>query len=182
MHRTPLKNLLQDYCARYPEETEVVDQYLEFVNSHDNCFSRKQLNGHVTGSGWVVNRAGTHVLLTHHRKLNIWIQLGGHADGQTDVLSVARREATEESGINTLITLSESIFNIDIHSIPERGHEPTHWHYDATFAFQTTESDEFVVSDESHALEWVDIAGMSYKTKEKSMLRMAKKWRQFSVA
>lgn len=176
MHRQPLIQLLQHYVSVYPQERAVVDQYLEFVNSHVNCFSRTELSGHVTGSAWVVNKAGTHVLLTHHRKLNIWVQLGGHADGQTDALAVARREAIEESGLQNLVTLSDQLFNIDIHPIPERGDEPTHLHYDATFTFQASDTEEFVVSDESHSLEWVEISRMWQKTDEESVMRMADKW------
>ncbi len=176
MHRKPIVKLLTDYALVYPEEKVVVDQYLDFVQSHENCFSRTELSGHVTGSAWVVNRAGTHVLLTHHRKLNIWVQLGGHADGQADILLAARREAIEESGIESLIALDDALFNIDIHPIPERGDEPAHLHYDATFIFQTTVSDDFVVSEESHALEWVDISHVSQKSSEACMLRMASKW------
>lgn len=176
MHRDPLLKLLQAYRLRYPQEAAAVDQYIDFVQAHENCFSRTQLSGHVTGSAWLVNRAGTHVLLTHHRKLNIWVQLGGHADGQTDILAAARREAIEESGIESLATLSAALFNIDIHPIPERGDEPAHLHYDATFTFQATDSDDFVVSEESHALEWVEVSRLAEKTSEHCLLRMAAKW------
>jgi len=84
-----LIELLHAYRESYPLESPVIERYLKFVEHHSDCFLRSQLAGHVTGSAWLVNRAGTHVLLTHHRKLNRWLQLGGHADGHTNVLEVA---------------------------------------------------------------------------------------------
>lgn len=178
MHRQTIVDLLTDYRLRYPDETGTVDQYLEFVNMYDDCFERTQLLGHVTGSAWLVNQAGTHVLLTHHRKLDIWVQLGGHADGDSVPLNVALREAREESGIDAISAVSEDLFDIDIHEIPARKSEPAHFHYDARFLLQTTASDEFVISDESHALEWVDVERIADKTDEESMLRMAAKYRK----
>ena len=72
MHRQAITQLLSDYGTRYPEEADTTARYQQFVAQHEDCFERSQLAGHVTGSAWLVNRAGTHVLLTHHRKLNIW--------------------------------------------------------------------------------------------------------------
>ncbi len=68
-----------------------------FVGEHSDCFKRSLLIGHITGSAWVVDRGRGMVLLTHHRKLNKWLQLGGHCDGDGDVRAVALREACEES-------------------------------------------------------------------------------------
>ena len=117
-----------------------------------------------------------HVLLTHHRKLNRWLQLGGHADGQANILNVALREAREESGIAEVVPVSQAIFDLDIHRIPARGDEPAHDHFDVHFAVQTRTTDQYIVSDESYALCWVDIARLSDMTQESAMLRMPQKW------
>lgn len=177
MHRRQLLDLLQNYESVHRQEHETVSRFRDFVESHADCFHRSQLAGHVTGSAWLVNRKGSHVLLTHHRKLNIWVQLGGHADGDSNVLEVALREAREESGIKLIETISERIFDIDIHQIPARGDEPEHYHYDVRYALQAAGSDTYSVSEESHALEWVEIAKMHERTNEESMRRMACKWR-----
>jgi len=176
MHRQAIKQLLTEYGTRYPEESETTDRYQQFVSAHEDCFERSQLAGHITGSAWLLNRAGTHVLLTHHRKLDIWVQLGGHADGDTSPLAVAIREAREESGIASITALSDTLFDIDIHQIPQRKSEPAHYHYDARFLLQTTVTDNFIVSDESHALEWVEITKIESRTTEPSMLRMTRKY------
>lgn len=176
MSRQTLIDQLENYGTLYPDELDTVRQFSDFVQCYANCFERTLLAGHVTGSAWLVNRAGTHVLLTHHRKLNKWLQLGGHADGNTDALTVALREAREESGIDTITPLATTLFDIDIHEIPARGSEPSHYHYDARFALTATDTDDFIVSEESHALEWIAIDNLSGKTRECSMLRMADKW------
>ena len=171
-----LINLLRVYRTSYPQELPTTDRYIQFVEDHSDCFERSLLVGHVTGSAWLVNAPGTHVLLTHHRKLGKWLQLGGHADGHADVLEVALREAREESGIQEIHAVESQLFDIDIHEIPARKNEPAHFHYDARFALRVGKSDAFTVSDESHALAWIEICEMAKHTDDASMLRMADKW------
>lgn len=179
MHRTPLLQMLARYQRRYPEETACVERYRAFVSSYPTCFERSLAIGHVTGSAWVVNPDGTHTLLTHHKKLNKWLQLGGHADGHPHVLEVARQEAREESGLSDIQVVSADIFDIDIHLIPARGDLPAHHHYDVRFALQASDAQTYQVSDESHDLAWVEIRRLREFTQETSMLRMAAKWTQF---
>jgi len=176
MHRTALLQQLESYRARWREEAQVTNRFIEFVQNYPDCFERHLEIGHVTGSAWVVSKTGTHVLLTHHAKLNMWLQLGGHADGNADILEVARREAQEESGLDDFALVSGDIFDIDIHLIPERKSEPAHYHYDVRFAFETCHLEDVIVSNESHDLAWVEIARLEDYTTEASMLRMAKKW------
>ena len=113
-------------------------------------------------------------MLTHHKKLGIWVQLGGHSDGDPDTPSVACKEATEESGLDVTF-LSEQIFDLDIHEIPARKDDPAHYHYDVRFAF-VAEDRSYTVSEESHDLSWIPIATLEEVTQEESMLRMKRKW------
>ncbi len=165
---------LADYRTRYPEEAATVDRFEVFANSEPNCFQRDCWSGHVTGSAWVVNSQRNRVLLTHHRKLDRWLQLGGHSDGDGDVLRVACREAHEESGL-MVVPFSDDLFDIDIHLIPARGDDPAHHHFDARFALVAA-GENFRISNESHALRWVKIEEIGAVTREPSMLRMAEKW------
>ena len=181
MHRTPLLDVIDQYHQHYPGECLCIEQFRQFVTANTTCFERSCRRGHITGSAWLVNRAGTHTFLTHHRKLHRWLQLGGHADGQTDILDVALREACEESGIAEVVPVSTAIFDLDIHRIPARGDEPAHEHYDVRFAVQTVTTDHYIVSDESHALCWVDMACLSDMTQESAMLRMQQKWQNRSA-
>ncbi|CAN0163569.1 unnamed protein product [Chrysoparadoxa australica] len=114
------------------------------------------------------------VLLTHHAKLNRWLQLGGHCDGIADARFVALKEAYEESGLSRIRLLSDAVFDVDIHEIPARGSEPAHLHYDVRFLMQA-EAGKITASAESHALAWVPLADLSHHTRAESVLRMARR-------
>jgi 8-oxo-dGTP pyrophosphatase MutT (NUDIX family) len=178
--RAPLLDLLDRYLAATPAAKPVVRLFQEFANAHTDCFERSCVPGHVTGSSWLVDATGRRVLLTHHRKLDKWLQLGGHADGDGDVARVALREAEEESGLRDLI-VEPAIFDLDRHLIPARGTEPAHWHYDVRFVVRTTGSEGFTISDESHALAWRAIADIAADSSvDDSVRRMAHKWQERS--
>lgn len=173
--RRALVTSLQLYGTRFPEERDVVEQMQDFIFRQPGCFERSTTEGHFTGSAWIVHPVDGRVLLTHHRKLNKWLQLGGHADGVEDLLQVAITEAYEESGISQFAVLDHEIFDIDIHLIPARKNEPEHFHYDVRYLLRAV-SEDYTVSGESHDLAWVDTSMMSILTTEFSMIRMADKW------
>lgn len=183
MNRNDIIRQLRDYQARWPAESGTVERFIGFLAARPDAFERRLRAGHVTGSAWLVNRAGTHVLLTHHRKLDMWIQLGGHADGDADVFRVARREVEEESGLTGLEPVSQRIFDIDVHRIPARGDFPAHLHWDIRYAFRAAAGEDYRVGEESRDLAWVEIRNLDSVTREESMLRMARKWlARFSLA
>lgn len=172
--RRQILALFETYLARYPDEAAVVARIRTFVEAHADCFSRQLLEGHITGSAWVLNRAMEKTLLTHHKKLGIWVQPGGHADGEADVAAVALKEAGEETGLARLELVSREIFDIDVHVIPARGDEPAHYHYDCRFAIRAGNED-YVVSEESYDLAWVALDRIADYTTEASILRMCTK-------
>ncbi len=176
MHRNDLLLKLAEYATVWPEESDMTQRLIDFVEANPDCFERYLQIGHVTGSAWVVNRAGSHVLLTHHKKLDKWLQLGGHADGHADILEAALREVREESGLKAFEPVSDQIFDLDIHRIPEHKSTPAHHHHDIRFAVRAVGSDDYIVSGESHDLAWVEIDQLDQFTSEESMLRMAGKW------
>lgn len=168
--------MLDDYAARWPDEQASIDHFRALLGEGEAGYVRERLAGHFTGSAWLVDRGGTRVLLTHHRKLGRWLQLGGHADGDDDLARVALREAEEESGLQGL-AVERSLFDLDRHWIPARGDVPAHWHYDARFVVRAGEREDFVVSEESLDLAWRDIAGLvADATADESVRRMASKW------
>lgn len=167
---------IERYARVWPSEAEVVAQFLALAADPADPFVRERLEGHFTGSAWLVNAAGTHLLMTHHRKLDRWLQLGGHADGDRDLAAVALKEAEEESGLADLV-VEPRIFDLDRHWIPERKDVPGHWHYDARYVVRATGSEDFAISDESHALAWREIAPMlDDPATDDSIARMARKW------
>jgi len=166
---------LGKYSARFPEEKRVCRQLEEFVTNHQQCFERELLTGHVTGSAWVVDGGFTKTLLTHHKKLDKWFQPGGHADGDSDVASVAMREAVEETGLAGLEFVSHEIFDLDIHLIPDRKDEPQHYHYDCRFIIRCTGNEAYTVTTESNDLAWIPFPEIGRYTNEESILRMVEK-------
>ncbi len=177
MHRNNLLEKLARYQPLEEAERRAQQQVQDFVSAEQDCFKRSLSIGHVTGSAWVLNPQRSSFLLTHHRKLNKWIQLGGHADGESDVLAVALREAREESGIADIRPLSTEIFDIDVHEIPQHKAEPAHLHYDIRFLLQAA-SDDYQVGEESHDLAWVSPKDLVRLSVEESVRRMVRKWQK----
>lgn len=175
MHRQALLKQLVRYRERHPGEGDRVDQFVDFVDHHPDCFERILRTGHITGSAWIVDATGTKTLLTHHRKLNIWLQPGGHADGNSDLLEVALREGVEETGLRELEPVMAEILDLDIHGIPARKEEPAHLHYDVRYLLRQRGGDEYTVSVESHDLAWVAMERLEDYTPEWSMRRMRRK-------
>ena len=114
-----LIQLIKNYSERYPDE-KVAITMLSFIEDEKNHFSRSNHHGHFTGSAWILNPDKSKILMTYHKKIGKWLQLGGHADGEKDLLKVSQREAIEESGMNNFVTLSNEIFDMDINVLVER--------------------------------------------------------------
>ena len=169
---------LRDYADQYAGESTTAVLFADFLSSSRDVFERHHPPGHFTGSAWLVSADGRRVLLTHHRKLGRWLQLGGHADGDADLPRVALREAEEESGLSGLV-VERDVFDLDRHAIPARGADPEHWHYDVRFVVRATGGEDFAVSEESLELAWRDIAAIADDpSMDESMRRMAGKWLQ----
>lgn len=174
--RTKLLAALQDYDERFPIEALTTRNVIDFVQAQPNCFERSLPVGHITGSAWLIDQAGKRALFTHHRKLDRWLQLGGHADGNSDVAAVAMNEAREESGLRSLTFVDTRIFDLDAHVIPARENEPEHIHYDVRYLIRCTTDESLRISDESKALAWFTPQQIQAKISEESILRMTEKW------
>ena len=171
----PLASALEAYASRYPAEPDVA-HFRDWLASTLQPFHRQTLAGHFTGSAWLVSADGQRVLLMHHRKLQRWLQPGGHADGEPDLAGVALREAEEETGLTDLV-VEPALFDLDRHIIPARGEEPEHWHYDARYVVRACGSEAFVANEESLGLAWRHIAEIAAdESADASLRRMATKW------
>lgn len=167
---------LAQYALSAPGERSTAHEFVRFLDSDANVFQRSHAIGHFTGSAWLVSADGERVLLTHHRKLRRWLQLGGHADGDKDLARVALREAEEESGLVGLV-INTRIFDLDRHWIPARGDEPGHWHYDVRFVVRASGNEAYIVSAESLELAWWPISAIACDSStDASLRRMAQKW------
>lgn len=180
MHRRPLNDLLQRYAAHFPGERDLVQRFVAFASAHDDCLLRSCVPGHITASAWILDADGGRALLTHHRKLGRWLQLGGHVDGEPQVERAALREAQEESGMPAFRFVPWSgaelvPLDLDVHPIPARKQEPEHLHWDLRFLLQAEPGQTLVTSDESNDLRWFTPAELAAVTDEESVLRLARK-------
>jgi 8-oxo-dGTP pyrophosphatase MutT (NUDIX family) len=178
MHRTALLRALERYLELHPEDHLRVDHVRQFVRANPDCFERTNREGHVTGSAWIVSSDRRHFLLTHHRKLGRWLQLGGHADGDPDPARVALREAREESGLLELeLAGSGEPLDVDVHVIPA-GVEPAHLHHDLRYLVIARAGQALRCSAESRELRWFPVERAERVLREESLLRMARRARR----
>ncbi len=144
-----------------------------FCRQEPRAFGRDPLTSHVTASAFVLSPDLSSVLLTHHAKLDRWLQLGGHCDGIQDACFTATKEAYEESGLSRIRLLTREVFDVDVHDIPASAKEPAHLHYDVRYLF-VAEAGEPVASEESHALAWVPLDHLA--SEAESVAVVARKW------
>lgn len=176
MHRKDLLRRLDDHVPYDDVEAQSLVRFTSFVRNQPRCFERSLREGHVTGSAWLLNASRSRALLTLHRKLGMWLQLGGHADGNPNVLEVALREAQEESGIADIQPVTEASFDVDVHLIPARRDEPRHFHYDVRFLLYAPTTDDVVVSGESLKLKWFSPDELASLEVDESVRRLCRKW------
>lgn len=154
---------------------------MSFIAGETCPWRRATLAGHLTASAWILDRKRMHAALIHHRKLNRWLQPGGHVeDADTTWRAAAQREVTEETGLAHFIAQpgEDELFDVDVHPIPARKDEPAHFHYDLRFLFMadvdaTVENTLMINVDEAHDCRWFALAELATDpTMEPSMRRM----------
>ena len=171
----PLVDLVRSYHCKWPDENLVVERFVEFLTKQPHhLFRGCYEDGHVTASGFVINLARDRCLLTHHKKLDMWLQIGGHCAAHELVPTAAIREVIEETGLRAKHLL-DGIFDLDIHQIPSSKVEPMHKHYDVRFCIECDDGESLSLSSESHELRWFPLDQVESVTKEESIHRMIRK-------
>lgn len=154
------------------ELSEIKKRLDSFISTTENPYSKENID-HITGSAWIVDLSSSKALLTHHKKLNIWIQPGGHSEGEKDPYIIAKREGIEETNL-TIEPISRDPFYFDIFTIPENKNTPKHKHYDITYIFKVTGTRKFKVSSESHDLKWISLSDIIEGDFQENIVNMAK--------
>jgi 8-oxo-dGTP pyrophosphatase MutT (NUDIX family) len=147
------------FRAETDDEARHVDALRELLRSTTAPLSRSTFDpGHVTASAFIVNPDGSRLLLHHHRRLDRWLQMGGHVDAGESVIEAALREGREESGLEALELPAAVPFDIDVHAIPAGKGEPPHRHFDVRFIVRASEPDAIrIAHDESNDLRWFSL-------------------------
>ena len=149
---------------------------LAFIEAHPlDAHLRSQLTGHLTASALLLDAAGERALLTLHKKLGRWLQLGGHCDGDANLPGVALRELVEESGIEA-IEIDPAPIDLDIHGIPARPGEPEHLHLDTRFLARAAPGAVERASCESDELRWFsprELAGIATDDSVRRLFELA---------
>ena len=150
--------------------------FLQLLRATGAPFSRNQFEpGHITASCYVIDGGGR-LLLHHHRRLNRWLQMGGHVEAGEQPVDAALREAAEESGLRDLELAYDGIADLDVHVIPAGRGEPQHRHFDVRYIARTG-SPEAIAMDaqESNDLIWVDLDRAADLMKGEESLRVLRK-------
>lgn len=150
----------------YPpyNDQERTDQalLLELLAKEENLFFRESQAAHMTASAWVVNPSRTKVLMVYHNIYQSWSWMGGHADGERDLLAVALREVNEESGVQHVRPVTNDIFSLEILTVDghvKRGqYVPSHLHLNVTYLLEADEADPLLVCDEENSgVQWFEL-------------------------
>ncbi|MGZ4694639.1 MAG: NUDIX hydrolase [Acidimicrobiales bacterium] len=163
--------VLAAYAAPDEQQAGVRRQMLAFVDAHPDALWRSCLTGHLTGSALVVDASRRRVLVLFHRKVQRWLQPGGHVDGDANLPAAALREATEETGIEGLRVVVPAI-DLDIHEFRARG-EPSHLHLDVRYLVLAPAGAQERGNHESEALRWVTLDELPGLDVDPGTVRMA---------
>lgn len=173
MNSQELAEQIKNYIPFNEQEERDKVLILQWLKENENAFSRKNTVAHMTASAWVVNKDRTKVLMVYHNIYNSWSWLGGHADGEKDLLKVAVREVKEEAGIQNVHPVSEEIFSLE--SLTVDGHVKngsyisSHLHFNVTYLLEAD-------SEEAVSIKPDENSGVSWFTPEEALKRSTEPW------
>lgn len=173
MNRLELINQIKKYKTF--NEQEEKDKYLllEWIMDHEDAFSRENKIAHITASGWVVNKDRSKVLMVYHNIYDSWSWIGGHADGETDLLATAIREVREETGVKNVCPVTDEIFSIEILTVD--GHTKngnyvsSHLHLNVTYLLEAD-------SGETVSIKADENSGVAWFTPEEALKKSTEPW------
>ena len=173
MTRQKLIASIEQYQPYNEQEEMDKPLILEWIKNNDNAFLRENIVAHMTASAWVVNADRSKVLMVYHNIYNSWSWLGGHADGETDLLSVAVREVKEEASISNVTPVSEDIFSLE--SLTVDGHwkngkyVSSHLHFNVTYLLEAD-------SEEAVSIKADENSGVAWFTPEEALAKSTEPW------
>ena len=171
--REKLLKSIKEYKPFNEQEEMDKTLILNWIENNENAFLRENAVAHITASAWVVNKDRSKVLMVYHNIYNSWSWLGGHADGETDLLSVAVREVKEEAGISNVRPVSDEIFSLE--SLTVDGHVKrgkyvsSHLHLNVTYLLEAD-------SEESVSIKEDENSGVAWFSSEEALKKSTEPW------
>ncbi len=169
-----IKEQIENYVPYNEQEENDKIMIIKYINTFKDVLTRENKMCHFTASNWIVNKEKTKVLMIYHNIYKSWAWTGGHADGDSNLLNVALKEAEEETGLKKLKVLSNGIYGIQILTVDshiKRGKfVPSHLHLDCCFLLEADENKLLKIKeDENSAVQWFDISRSIQITNEEKM-------------
>ena len=166
-----LAEQIRSYTPYNAQEAADKAQLLHWLKKDADVFSRECREGHFTASGWVVSPDRKKVLMVYHNIYYSWSWMGGHADGDRELLRVAEREIREESGVGALKLLSPEIFSLEVLTVDghiKRGeYVSSHLHLNVTYLFEADPALPLACKpDENSGVQWIDVEQLPEKVSE----------------
>ncbi|VBB06738.1 Hypothetical protein LUCI_1974 [Lucifera butyrica] len=172
--------LIKEYDPFNEQEKKDQAMILDCIAGFDDILTRNNRLAHITSSAFAVNKTKNKVLMVHHNIYNSWSWTGGHADGETDLLAVAMRELTEETGVKRIRPLTEKIFSLDV--LPVAGHikreeyVSAHVHLSVAFLIEADEKERLIVkADENSGVQWIPMDEITIYSNEPHMRKVYNK-------
>lgn len=157
-----LKEQIWHYVPYNSQEAKEQEVILNYMSTFENLLTRENEFAHFTASAWIVNPERTKVLMAYHNIYQSWSWVGGHADGNANLLEVALKETTEETGLMNINPLANTIYSLEILGVPS--HEKkgiliaTHLHLNITYLIEASETElTKVKQDENSAIKWMEL-------------------------
>lgn len=171
---------IERYNPINEQEKKDKEIILDFIKKNANVLFRNNEIAHITSSGFIVNKSRNKTLMIHHNIYNSWGWTGGHADGNSDLIKVALKEAQEETGIKHVKPIINDICSIDI--LPVNAHikrgkyVASHLHLSIAYLLEADENEKLVIKiDENSDVKWIDIDKIFEVSNEEHMKVIYKK-------
>ncbi len=175
-----LKEQIENYKPYNEQEKNDKKIMIECIDKFEDVLTRENKICHFTASNWITNKERSKVLMIYHNIYKSWAWTGGHADGDSNLLHVALKEAEEETGLKNLKVLSNGIYGIQILTVDshiKRGKfVSSHLHLDCCFLLEADENEVLKIKeDENSGVEWIDIDKALEVTNETKMIQIYRK-------
>jgi len=173
-------NSIKEYIPYNEQEEKDKEVFIKCINMFDDILIRNNEIAHITSSAFIVNKDKDKVLMVYHNIYNSWSWVGGHADGEEDLLYVAMKEAKEETGIKNVSPVSDNILSMDI--LPVLGHirkgkyVPPHLHLSVAYLLEADENEQLIIKpDENGGVKWIPVDKIDTYSNEPHMVKVYNK-------